>query len=124
MDYTIKPSAERDNGPISEASKDSALRAFLDTFDGYTLYDLGPAMTCTEAEVLAELFVEHGRHDQADAIRQGHIEQDDHGDTNHNTGDEFKIGDPELEEDYPGMAWVDDPEMGLYPTEIKLAVEA
>jgi hypothetical protein len=123
MEYTIKPSAERDNGPITDASKAVALTAFLDTFSSYTLYDLGPAMTCTEAEVLAELFVEHGRHDQADTIREGHISQDDHGDLNHNAGDYFKIGDPELDEDMPGMAWVDDEVMGLYPVDVVTKAE-
>ncbi|WP_405057069.1 hypothetical protein OG474_30575 [Kribbella sp. NBC_01505] len=120
MEYSITPSHARDNGTGSEISRAYALEAFLSTFRTGTLCDLGPAMTCTEAEVLAELFVEHGRHAQADAVRAGHIEHDTHEDLNHNTGDEFRISDPELAEDMPGTAWVYDEAMGLYPTDLIL----
>ncbi|TCC19944.1 hypothetical protein [Kribbella sindirgiensis] len=112
MDYTIKPSKER---PDALKHPEVTLAIFLETFDGYTLRDLGPHLTCTEAEALAELLESNGRYEQADALRMGHIESDDIGDTNHNTGDGFKYGDAELLEVGDDSFLTDDPRLiGTY----------
>lgn len=94
MDYTLTPSADRTN--LAPAL---ALSMFMDVFGNgngeYTMQDLGPHLTCTEAEAFADLLAAHGQHQAADALREGHIDEDDHGDLNHNTGEAFT--DAELE---------------------------
>lgn len=63
-----------------ETRKAAALADFLDTFDGHTLSDLGPHMTCTETNVLAELLRAHGADDTAAALLEGHASEDEEGD--------------------------------------------
>ena len=77
----IIPSREREF-----PDKGSALDYFLSRWDAYTLNDLGPALTCAEAEALCDLYAAHGLHDKADALRAGHAAGDDEGDANHNEG--------------------------------------
>lgn len=79
------PSADR-----ITLSRALALDIFLATFDRHTLSDIGPHLTCTEAEALADLLAAHGAHDKADALRAGHVDEDDDGDLDHNT-----LEDPE-----------------------------
>jgi hypothetical protein len=90
MQYPITPSAER-----IRLSPDLALSVLLSSWDYYTAHDIGSHLTCHEAEALADLFAAHERHDLADALREGHVDSDDGGDMNHNTGEEFT--DAELE---------------------------
>ena len=78
----IVPSADRADPP----SRHDAIEAVLSTLDGYTLHDIGPHLTCTEAEVLCEFFAAHGQHAQADALRKGHVYGDDDVDDDDHTG--------------------------------------
>ncbi len=94
MQYTLVKSEDR---PV-ETTLD-AFQHFMATWDSYTLWDLGPSLTCHEAEAMCDLLAAFGKHGAADALRSGHIEGDDHGDLNHNTMDEFADDDAELLED-------------------------
>jgi hypothetical protein len=94
MQYTLIPSKDRD----METTVD-AVAEFIRTWDDYTLGDIGPSLTCREAETMCAMFAAFGQHDKADSLRAGHIESDDHGDLNHNTMDDFEDGDAELLED-------------------------
>jgi len=82
LPYEVTPSADR-----IHLSKDLALAKFFDvwTSDVSTLGDLGPHLTCSETEALADLFAAHGHHYFVDALRESHVLEDDEGDLNHNT---------------------------------------
>lgn len=57
-----------------------ALDNFLRLFSGQLLRDIGPRLTCLEAEALAELMETHGRKAEAHALRVAHAESDEEGD--------------------------------------------
>ena len=43
--------------------------------------DIGPAMTCTEADRFAAMLRAYGQVDKADSLIEGHAQSDDEGDT-------------------------------------------
>ena len=54
-----------------------ALDTFLEVFSDWTLGDLGPHMTCREADALANLLTAAGRPDLAQALLDGHAFEGD-----------------------------------------------
>ncbi|MGW0682892.1 hypothetical protein ACWD2L_05960 [Streptomyces sp. NPDC002754] len=58
----------------------TAVSAFVGTFDAWTLNDIGPHLTCTEVEVMAEVFRVSGYESSADTLIEGHAREDDEGD--------------------------------------------
>lgn len=57
-----------------------ALHDMLEVWDDYTFADIGPHLTCNEAEALAHLMRAAGREDRATALIDGHATEDDEGD--------------------------------------------
>lgn len=57
-----------------------ALHDLFEVWDDYTVADLGPHLTCNEAEALAALCRAAGRDGRADALIAGHATDDDEGD--------------------------------------------
>lgn len=58
-----------------------ALENFLDTWsDGILLNDLGPHLSCTECNALADLLRAHGHDSAAASLVEGHCLSDDEGD--------------------------------------------
>lgn len=94
MHYTLIKSENRP----PETTVD-AFHAFVSTWDFYTFYDIGPSLTCRETETMCDMLAAFSKHEAADALREGHIGGDDHGDLNHNTMCEFEDDDAEMRED-------------------------
>ena len=63
-----------------------ALSNLLDVWDEYTVADLGPHLTCAEADALADLFRVIGAPNMAEALIEGHAYGDDAGDAHHYEG--------------------------------------
>lgn len=59
---------------------EQAVSGLVETWDDYTVMDLGPHLTCAEANALALLFEALGLDDLAVALIEGHSEDDDEGD--------------------------------------------
>lgn len=66
----------------------TALDTFLEVFSAWTLGDLGPHLTCTEADALANLLNAAGRPDLAEALSEGHAAEDDAGDAHYTEEDD------------------------------------
>lgn len=62
----------------------NAVANLVTVWDGDTAYDLGPHLTCSETEALAELFRAAGEDDLAEALMEGHSTADDEGDAHFN----------------------------------------
>lgn len=63
------------------SDREQAVEAFVNVWsDGMLLSDMGPKMTCTEANVLAELLATYGRDDSAEVLIAAHAESDEEGD--------------------------------------------
>lgn len=61
-----------------------ALAAFVEVWsDGMLLSEIGPRLTCREADALADLLNAEGWTAAADLLIDAHAEQDDEGDTHH-----------------------------------------
>lgn len=60
-----------------------ALEELFEVWDAYSLADLGPHMTCGEADTLANLLRVAGRADLAESLILGHAEEDDEGDSHY-----------------------------------------
>lgn len=58
----------------------TAVSAFVGAFDDWTLNDIGPHLTCSETEIMAEVFRVSGYEGRADALIKGHARDDDEGD--------------------------------------------
>lgn len=57
-----------------------AAMTFADTFDGITLADVGPHLTCRETDVLADLLRAAGANHGASTLVHYHALEDDEGD--------------------------------------------
>lgn len=71
-----------------------AISEALAAIDGYTLCDIGPTLTCLEAEGLAEALRLLGRGDDAETLIVAHAEADDSGDMHgpdETGGDEYTL---------------------------------
>lgn len=68
--------------PLTEKQAD-ALTEFLDNIGAYTLADIGPHLTCGEADTIANLFRAFGYDGDADALIEGHAEEDEEGDAHY-----------------------------------------
>ncbi|MEV0766495.1 hypothetical protein [Nocardia sp. NPDC050435] len=67
--------------PQLPEGRESALAVFTETFDcGSLAFEVGPALTCLEAEALAGLLGALGSAAGADAWIEGHAASDDCGD--------------------------------------------
>lgn len=76
---------------------DVALEQFLRVWsDGMLLEMLGPQLTCTEANVLADLLTVTGHNESADGLLAAHAATDDEGDSRCD-GDPDRIKDLEGE---------------------------
>jgi hypothetical protein len=58
-----------------------ALVEFLLEWDGYTAFDIGPHLSCGEADALARLFRAFEQNDTAGALMESHSVSDDEGDS-------------------------------------------
>jgi hypothetical protein len=64
-----------------------ALRRLAEAFSEYSGVDLGPALTCREADALAYALEVAGAGVAADALMDAHAESDDEGDSHYPQGD-------------------------------------
>lgn len=63
----------------------SAIAAWLSVWrDGYLLSDLGPHLTCSEADALKDFLIALGEQDSAESLISGHADADDEGDIHYN----------------------------------------
>ncbi len=60
-----------------------AVGELVNVWDSYTLDDLGPKLTCSEFEALAEVFKAAGHDDMAAVLLDSHAAEDDEGDEHH-----------------------------------------
>jgi len=60
-----------------------ASKALGDTFDSYTLADIGPGLTCSESDALSELLRALDRQDQAETLESAHQSGDEEGDSHY-----------------------------------------
>lgn len=63
----------------------AAISVFQDTWTGQLAADLGDRLTCTEVDVLADLFTATGRPDLAAVWIDQHSYGDDEGDSHYRT---------------------------------------
>lgn len=62
------------------AAQHQALETFLSTFnDAFLCQDIGPALTCAEAEAFADLLKAFDHADAAKALLDGHCMEDEEG---------------------------------------------
>lgn len=73
--------------PEQAYERAAALTYFLDTFDGHTAYDVGPHLTCREADAMADFLRAYGQPDTADALIEGHAAEDEEGDAHYEEDD-------------------------------------
>lgn len=59
---------------------EKAVSQLLDSWDWHTLHDMGPHLTCDEADALFELLLFVERDDLAHALMEGHAGSDEDGD--------------------------------------------
>lgn len=86
-----------------------ALREFVGVWrDGFLADDIGTKLNCTEAEVLAGVFIAAGFPDQAETLIECHAEGDDGGDMHYR-------GAEDTPEDTPDDTPQDTPEGGDAP---------
>lgn len=66
---------------MTKSELEIAVDTLLDMFAGYLGEDVGPAMTCDEAEAVGDLFRARGRTDDAKwFVETAHGREDDSGD--------------------------------------------
>lgn len=75
---TVSRSNPHAGGIVPTAVEEAA--AAVDKLDGQVWWDIGPALTCDEAETLAALLDASGAAEAADALREGHAQGDHPGD--------------------------------------------
>jgi hypothetical protein len=67
---------------------DNPIENFITVWgDSFLAHDVGPKLTCIEAEALASLFTSFGRADVAERWIEGHAEGDDDEDDSHYKGE-------------------------------------
>jgi|SRR5580765_906493 len=69
-----------------------ALTNFLETFDEFTLDDLGPNLTCSEADAWIDLLNASGHEDKAKTLLNSHSHGDDEGDSHWKPGNTCECG--------------------------------
>ncbi|GAB2699180.1 hypothetical protein BKA24_001763 [Microbacterium marinum] len=57
---------------MTAATLAAAVATLADAFDAYTLHDVGPALSCHEADALADVFTAAGLEDAAERVRDFH----------------------------------------------------
>lgn len=68
---------------------EAAVDTLLDMFSGYLGEDIGPAMTCDEAEAVGDLFRARGRNEDADwFVVVAHGRKDEDGDDHYKEDDD------------------------------------